>query len=281
MSRRFLTFACAGETLVGSLDPAPGRTGLLIVSGGNELRAGPWGSQARIAEKAALAGFPAFRFDRRGVGDSSGENAGFTASAPDIAAAIAAFRAHVPTLKRIVAFGNCDAASALMLAGGAGLDALVLANPWTFEPEPEAGPAEEADEPEPAPTPMPPSVLRRHYLKRLTDPRALWRLLTGQVEVRRMAASLAQAAKADAPPGPLVQQMAQGLGRFAGPVTILLAENDRTAQAFLANWDAFLARWDKGDSLLRRCPDASHSFAEPQARIWLQGQILAALRGLD
>jgi len=270
MSRRHVTFNCEGAMLVGTLDPAPGRTGLLIVSGGNELRSGPWGSQAQIAEKVALAGFPAFRFDRRGVGDSAGENAGFAASGPDIAAAIAAFRAHVPTLKRIVAFGNCDAASALMLAGGAGLDGLVLANPWTFEPA--AAVAEVAEE-APAPTPMPPSVLRRHYLKRLTDPRALWRLLTGKVKVGQMAASLAEAAKTDAPPSSLARQMVAGLSDFGGPVTILLAQNDRTAQAFLANWD-------KGDSRLRQCPDASHSFVEPQARIWLQGQILAALRSL-
>ena len=121
MNRRHITFGCAGSTLVGTLDLAPGRTGLLIVSGGNELRSGPWSSQRQIAETAALAGFPAFRFDRRGVGDSEGENTGFANSADDIAAAITAFRAHVPTLKRIVAFGNCDAASALMLTGGGAL----------------------------------------------------------------------------------------------------------------------------------------------------------------
>jgi two-component system osmolarity sensor histidine kinase EnvZ len=44
---------------------------------------------------------------------------------------------------------------------------------------------------------------------------------------------------------------------------------------------AFLANWDKADPRLRKCPGASHSFVEPQARIWLQGQILAALRSLD
>lgn len=271
MSRRHVTFACEGSELVGTLDAAAGRTGLLIVTGGNELRSGPWGSQALIAQKAALAGFPAFRFDRRGTGDSAGENARFAGSAADIAAAIAAFRAHVPTLRRVVAFGNCDAASALMLAGGAGLDALVLANPWTFEPAPEASPESGI---EPAPAPMPPSVLRRHYFKRLTDPRAIWRLLTGKVELARMASSLADAAKGDGAPTSLARQLGDGLAAFTGPVTILLAENDRTAQAFLANWD-------KADSRLRQCPGASHSFVEPQARIWLQGQILAALRSLD
>ncbi|GAA4767813.1 hydrolase 1, exosortase A system-associated [Novosphingobium ginsenosidimutans] len=271
MTRRPVAFACDGSEMVGTLDLAAGRTGLLIVTGGNELRAGPWGSQAQIAEKVATAGFPTFRFDRRGVGDSAGDNAGFARSAADIAAAVAAFRAQVPTLERIVAFGNCDAASALMLAGGAGLDALALANPWTFEPEPGAAP-EVAKAP--AQQTMPPSVLRRHYLRRLTDPRAIWRLLTGQVELSKMASSLTEAAKSDGAPTPLAKQLADGLARFTGPVTILLAENDRTAQAFLANWD-------KADPHLHMCPGASHSFIEPQARLWLLGQILAMLRSFN
>ncbi len=269
MSRRQLIFPCEGVQLAGSLDPAAATTGLMILSGGNEVRAGPWGSQAELAERIATAGFPVLRFDRRGVGDSEGENGGFTASGPDITAALKAFRAHVPTLRRIVAFGNCDAASALMLARGEGIDALVLANPWTFEPEPEAAPETPA---EPEAPPMPPSVLRAHYLRRLTDPRALWRLLTGKVQVRKLATSLAEAVKPDAPPTSLAQQMSEGIANYSGPVTILIAERDRTGQAFLASWD-------RSDKRLRICPDASHSFVEPQARIWLQGQILAALRG--
>lgn len=269
MSRRFALFPCEGNQLVGSLDPAAATTGLLIVSGGNELRAGPWGSQAQIAERVAAAGFPVFRFDRRGVGDSAGPNGGFETTAPDIAAAISAFRAHVPTLRRVVAYGNCDGASALMLAEGAGTDALVLANPWTFDPEPEAPP-----EQPPEPAPLPPSALRAHYLRRLTDPKALWRLLTGKVKVGQLASSLGAAAQSDGPRTALAGRMAAGLADYSGSVTLLLAERDRTAQAFCANWD-------KADPRLRTCPDASHSFVEPQARIWLLGQLLAALRSVD
>lgn len=271
MTRRQFTFSCRGIILAGAVDLAPATTGLLIVSGGNEVRSGPWASQALLAERIAAAGFPVLRFDRRGVGDSAGHNTGFTGSADDIAAACRAFRAHVPTLKRIVAFGNCDGASALMLAGGVGVDALVLANPWTFAPEAGLAAPTDSELADPQPTPMPSSVLRRHYLKRLTDPRAVWRLLTGKVQIGKLAGSLADAAKGDAPPSSLARQMADGIAEYAGPVTILLAERDRTAQAFRANWD-------KSDPRLRECPDATHSFVEPQARIWLQGQLLAALR---
>ena len=115
MSRRHLTFSCEGSTLVGSLDEAEGTTGLLIVTGGNELRSGAWAGQAQFAARIAEAGFPVFRFDRRGTGDSDGPNGEFRSSALDIAAALAAFHAQRPTLNRIVGFGNCDAASALML----------------------------------------------------------------------------------------------------------------------------------------------------------------------
>lgn len=271
MTRRFALFPCEGNQLVGTLDPAAATTGLLIVSGGNELRAGPWGSQAQIAERVAAAGFPVFRFDRRGVGDSAGPNGGFETAAPDIAAAISAFRAHVPTLRRVVAYGNCDGASALMLAEGAGTAALVLANPWTFDPEPEPL-AEQPSAPEPAP--LPPSALRAHYLRRLTDPKALWRLLTGKVKVGQLASSLGAAAQSDGPRTALAGRMAAGLADYSGSVTLLLAERDRTAQAFRVNWD-------KADPRLRTCPDASHSFVEPQARIWLLGQLLAALRSVD
>ncbi len=269
MRRRHFTFECEGAKLAGTLDPGPSATGLLIVTGGNELRSGPWGSQAELAARITATGFPVLRFDRRGVGDSEGENAGFASSVPDICAALDAFKAHVPTLKRVVAYGNCDAASALMLAGGRGCDALVLANPWTFEPEPDPQPEVAATS---EPEPMPPAALRAHYLRRLTSPSALWRLLTGKVELGKLAGSLAEAVKPDAPQSTLAQQMAAGLAEFAGPATILLAERDRTAQAFLANWD-------KADARLRQCPEASHSFVEPPARIWLQGQLLAALRG--
>lgn len=272
MKRHHLSFECDGNTLIGSLDLGDAIVGLLIVTGGNELRCGPFGSHADIADKIATAGFPVLRYDRRGVGDSSGANPGFASSAADIAAALAAFRAACPRLKHIVAYGNCDAASALMLAQGQGCDALVLANPWTLEPEPEAE-RDHSAEAEPQPQ-MTPRAIRAHYLRRLTNPAALWRLLTGQIHMRQMAGSLVAAVQPAPPAGTLVQDMATGLAQFQGAATLLIAEHDRTAQMFLSHWDA-------SDGRLRVCPKAGHSFIEPQARIWLLGQLLGALRSLS
>lgn len=257
MSRRHVSFACKGSILVGTIDEGPASTGLLLVTGGNELRSGAWAGQAQLAARLAAEGFATFRFDRRGVGDSDGPNDGFTTSGPDIAAALAAFRRECPHLTRVVGLGNCDAASALMLAKGAGLDALVLSNPWTIEQD-DAAP--------------PPAAVRDHYRRRLSDPRAILRLMRGQVSIGKLVGSLRDAIKPAPAPTGLAQRMAAGIAGFKGPVRILIADRDRTAQAFLA-------AWDKRDPRIRRCPEASHSFVEPEAREWLAEQILATLRG--
>ena len=256
MTRRHLTFACEGSVLVGTLDEASATSGLLIVSGGNELRSGPWAGQAQLAALVAEAGFPVFRFDRRGVGDSEGPNGEFRSSAPDIAAALAVFREACPHVTRIVAMGNCDAASALMLAGGAGCDGLILSNPWTIEDDAAA---------------PPPEALRGHYKQRLADPAAMKRLLRGEVKLSALFASLLGALKPAPPPTGLAQEIAAGIARFAGAVSLPIASRDRTAQAFLS-------AWKKGDPRIQLCEGASHSFVEPEARVWLLERVLEVLQ---
>lgn len=263
MTRLSHTFGCGSLMLAGTLDAAPGTTGLLIVSGGNEIRSGAFGGQADMAARIAAAGFPAFRFDRRGIGDSEGENRGFRHSAKDIGAALDAFRAMAPQVSRVVAFGNCDAASALMLAKGAGCDALVLSNPWTIESD-GAGTATGA-------TP-PPAAIRARYLEKLTNPREIMRLLGGGVNLRKLARGLVHAVSPPPPPSSLAQDMAAGLAQFAGPVQILLATADRTAQVFES-------AWDRNDPRIRRCEGAGHAYVEPGHRAWLEAQLLELLRG--
>ena len=81
-------------------------------------------------------GYPCFRYDRRGVGDSDGEDPGFRGSGPDLAAAAAAFRRERRRSTRVIGFGLCDGATALALFGDeAGLDGLILVNPWLVEAE--------------------------------------------------------------------------------------------------------------------------------------------------
>ncbi|MGN6499985.1 MAG: hydrolase 1, exosortase A system-associated [Tsuneonella sp.] len=258
MSRLHLTFECQETTLAGTIDTAPGTSGLLLVTGGNEIRSGAFSGQAQLAARIARKGFPVFRFDRRGVGDSDGENAGFRKSRKDIEAALAAFRAMAPNMERVVGFGNCDAASALMLAEGAGCDALVLSNPWTIE-----GASED--------TTLPPAAVRARYAEKLRNPRELVRLVTGGVNLRKLARGMVQAARPHAPPSSLAQEMKAGIAGFEGPVRFLVAGADRTGQAFEAAWDA-------GDARLVRCAGATHAWLEPDAREFLDKQILTVLR---
>src|SRR3954470_23570244 len=117
--RRLLSFDCRGDALGATLDAAPGTTGLLMVTGGTQTRIGSHRMYERLAKALAENGFPCFRYDRRGVGDSAGEDPGFRGSAADIAAAAAAFRKEMPALERIVGFGLCDGATALALHGEA------------------------------------------------------------------------------------------------------------------------------------------------------------------
>jgi alpha-beta hydrolase superfamily lysophospholipase len=134
--RRLLSFECEGAALGASLDCADGETGLLLVTGGTQTRVGSHRMYERLAGALAGAGWPCFRYDRRGVGDSEGEDPDFRASGPDLAAAAAAFRREQPQLRRLLGFGLCDGASTLALHGkAAGLDGYVLVNPWFVEAE--------------------------------------------------------------------------------------------------------------------------------------------------
>lgn len=253
--RRLVSFPCLGETLAGTLDAAPGTTGLLIVSGGNELRIGAHRGMALLAAAIAAAGYPVLRFDRRGIGDSTGRNDGFRASGPDIAAAAAALREHTG-VTRIVAFGNCDAATALALFhGDARIDRLVLANPWIVEPS--------GDLP-------PPAAIRATYAARLSSPAEWRRLLTGGVNFRRLAQGLATLAKRRPAQTDLARSFAAALDAGT-PTDILLATGDHTAIAFLDAWHLRHA-----PALHHRDSD-SHSFARPGDADWLRNCVLDVL----
>lgn len=260
--RRVVAFPCASQTLLGTLDAAGGTSGLLIVSGGNEVRAGAHRGMALLAARLAEAGVPVFRFDRRGVGDSSGENRGFAASRDDIAAALACFRAHQPQLARVIGFGNCDAATALGLFGAElGLDGLVLANPWVIAPQ--------GDLP-------PPAAIRAHYAERLRDPAQWWRLLRGGVDISKLVKGLSHTA--EKPSQAWADRLASALARQDISVTVLLASGDNTARAFRAEWDRPIFAPVRTRAAVATCDTASHSFAQAADKDWLFTQLLAAVR---
>ena len=271
--RRWLSFAVDGARCAATLDDATGTHGLLIVSGGNEIRCGAHRGMAELAALVAARGHPVLRFDRRGVGDSEGDNAGFEASGVDIAAALALFRHSCPSMTRVTAFGNCDAASALLLhALPFPPDALLLANPWLIE-------TPDADD---QPSLPPPSVIRARYRARMASPGECLRLVRGGVDLARLARGLRAAIGGSRPAaGALATRLHLALvNPDTPPTTILIAEGDRTAQAFMAHWRR--AAWQD----VRARPTvrlvvhatASHSFADTAAKSRLAATVLETLK---
>ena len=260
--RKLIEFSCGGETLVGTLDEAAETTGLLIVSGGNEIRIGAHRGMALLAESVARAGYPVLRFDRRGIGDSTGENGGFNASAEDIAAAALAFRET--GVERIVAYGNCDAATALAFSHAqAGIDALILANPWTVESMDEMPPA---------------AAIRAYYAAKLRDPREWLRAARRGVNITKLAKSLRKASRSiSETEANLAARLAAALAQAQVPVTIMLAKGDNTAIAFA---DAFKnPAFDPARAKVKieQRDTGSHSFASAADKAWLRDRVLAAL----
>ena len=250
--RSLIAFPCAGDRLIGTLDAAPGTTGLLIVSGGNEIRCGAHRGMALLAQSVSAAGHPVFRYDRRGIGDSTGENGSFLSARDDLIAAAAAFRAHAPQVDRIVGFGNCDAASTLALFGrDAGIDRLLLANPWTIEDNDALPPA---------------AAIRATYRQRLTDPAAWRRLLTSRIDLSKAMKGLRKAATPA--PQALATRVVAAITDWGDAATVLLASGDATAQAYAA-----AAR----HLPTTRIDTASHSFARAEDQRALRNAVLTKL----
>ena len=270
MNRSFHQFPCEGDMLAGSLDAGPKKTGILIVSGGNEIRSGAHSGMAHLAQMLSNKGYPVFRYDRRGIGDSSGENAEFLHSGPDIVAASRYFRTCCPDIEKILAFGNCDAATALTLfASEAGIDRLALANPWVIEVD------EDALE---KPTAPPPSAIRSRYWERLKNPQTIIDLFRGQIDFKKLLKGIKQALQKQENTG-LSLRLRDALLNSAIPGRILLANQDTTARAFIAAWESndYRSVRDRDQLDMRSIDSASHSFADAASKAWLEDQLVEML----
>jgi exosortase A-associated hydrolase 1 len=245
--RQLTSFACEGATLGATYDHGERTTGLLMVTGGTELRAGANSGMARLSAVVAAAGYPVLRFDRRGVGDSDGVDPGFRGSGPDIATAAATFRTLRPDLQRLVGFGLCDGATALALAhASAGVDALALANPWVVESE--------GDMP-------PPAAVARRYRQRLCSTDGWRRVLTGDFDVPKALRGVRSLLKPR--DMGLAATVAASLERGRAPLSVILATRDATAIAFEREWRraAFVKTRNRPSTRLVLVDSCSHSFA--------------------
>lgn len=240
---RPLAISCGGTPLAATLHPGEAPRAALIVSGGVQTRVGPHRLFTRLAEALGGQGMAALRFDRRGVGDSEGEDTGFLGSADDIAAAASVLRTEGSS--DIVGIGLCDGAAALALFGAAsGIQRLVLLNPWSFD----------SDVAE-----MPAAAQRNRTLKRLLDPRNWLRILSGGIDVKGALKTLLN--RDTAPESALSARLIVAINAFPGPILVPLSRGDATAEAFAALLPALGAHvqpvW---------LENADHTLTHPEAR---------------
>ena len=94
--------------------------------------------------------------------------------------------------------------------------------------------------------------------------------LGGGVDLGKLGRGLIKSLAPAPAPSSLAEEMRAGLADYDGPVHILLATADRTAQVFEASWGP--------DSRIARCEGAGHAYDRAEHREWLDAQILAALR---
>lgn len=263
--RRLIRFRCGDDRLSGSIDEAAGTTGLLCVTGGSQIRAGPHRMLHRLASEVAATGVPVFRYDRRGVGDSGGDDPGYRGSAADLIAAAEAFRTQAPRLNRVVGFGLCDGATTLALHGRqAGIDALALANPWLVET---------------APNTLAPAAARAHYRDRLFSPSAWKGIATGKVDLlaaaRSIASSLVKPKERQ-----LADEVAIRLEAYVGKLLLILASRDGTAIAAKDCWNAEAFSHVRGERIVPIDSD-SHTFARAGDFEQLSATIIALTRRMS
>jgi exosortase A-associated hydrolase 1 len=274
-----LAFECGADTLIGVLalpdaTQVPSDTALLVIVGGPQYRVGSHRQFALLARAAAQAGYPALRFDVRGMGDSTGSPRPFDALDDDIAAAIDTLQHEQPAVRRIVLWALCDGASAALLYLDRRADprvhALCLLNPWVRSSASLAR-----------------THVKHYYLQRLAQP-AFWRKLFGGGVARRALAEvwanvrLARGAgTADASGASFPQRMAAGWAGFAGEILLVLSGDDFTAREFdeharaSPNWQGLLVR----DGVTRLdVASANHTFANAADRGRVESATLAWLR---
>lgn len=259
-----LIFDCAGERLFGILSrPEAARDiGVVIVVGGPQTRVGSHRQFVLLARSLAAAGFPVLRFDVRGMGDSTGAQRSFDTLTPDIRAAVDTLQTRCPEVRKIVLWGLCDAASAILLYRDETADpriaGLCLLNPWVRS---EASLAR--------------TQVKHYYGRRLLQKEFWVKLASGRLNVFAAIAELLRKlgqASTKAQEGPQLsfqQRMARGLRHFDGRTLLILSGDDYTAKEFLehvagdAAWRGLLER---ADVTRIDVPGADHTFSSHEWR---------------
>lgn len=231
-------------------------TGVIIVTGGLQYRAGAHRQSVLLGRQLAAAGFPTIRFDLAGLGDATGHVRAFEHLKPQIDAAIDALTGQAQGVKRIVLWGLCDGASAALLCSTPTdeprIAGLCLVNPWVRSD-----------------TGLARTHIKHYYGHRLTE-WSFWRkLLAGGVgpqALGHLIGNLRVSLRKSQAAHSFQQKMAQRWHVFSAPILLLISERDLTGQEFMDH-----ARTDKAWSgclqqpnvQIHVMPGADHTCSTP------------------
>lgn len=279
-----VVFNCESDRLIGvvakPVDHLFG-TGVVIVVGGPQYRAGSHRQFTLLARELATTGIASLRFDYRGMGDSEGSPSRFDAVDDDIAVAIDTLVYEVKGLCSVVIWGLCDAASAAMIYSyrDPRVSGMILLNPWVHTDEAAAR-----------------VRISYYYVRRLMQPSLWMKFCSGRFRLRsslsdllgsvlellrhsrfhsvvRSRAEKLSNAKQENPATTIkdissdqefIARMLYGLQCFQRDILFILAENDLIAREFLS-----LVKRDNRWRIICRHPklffrvisDANHTFA--------------------
>jgi exosortase A-associated hydrolase 1 len=238
-----LVFSCKQARLIGIVtipQSLQQQTGVVIIVGGPQYRAGSHRQFTLLARMLATQGIATMRFDVRGMGDSEGAARPFTALNDDIRAAIDTLLSQVPSLDHVALWGLCDAASAAMMYGyqDQRVRQLIVLNPWVHTEV--SGHR---------------TRLTHYYTQRFLN-RDFWhKLISGQLQImvalrefltslktitvhavqRRGGESSTTAAPTTTPsPDAYLLAIHKGIMQFQGSILIILSGQDLIAQEFIS-----------------------------------------------
>jgi uncharacterized protein len=238
-------------------------TGVVIVNGGAQYRAGAHRLFVQLARHLAAQGHAVLRFDLPGQGDSPGDPVHFEETTPHIRAAVAELQRQRPHLHSTALMGLCDGASGILLflhnTPHHDIPLVVLINPWVRTPESLAQ-----------------VHLKHHYARQLTSP-AFWkRLLRGDVRIGALPDLVATVWTRIHPARKkmtFVDRMASAWSAYPGGLLLITSEHDTTGQEF----DEALRsahRWARPASesrlCLQRISHADHTCSTPGTSEQLQ-----------